>query len=78
MRNCEMCRLHPYNSTAFNEWQKDVKAPAIPAVRNFYMKLLRLGVKTVFLSGSQEEFREFKERNMKNIGYHKWELMILK
>ncbi|CAO2814746.1 unnamed protein product [Amaranthus hypochondriacus] len=70
--------VHPYNSTAFNEWQKEMKSPAIPAVRNFYKKLLRLGVKPVFLSGSQEDFREFKERNMKNIGYHKWELMILK
>ncbi|KMT01757.1 hypothetical protein BVRB_9g212060 [Beta vulgaris subsp. vulgaris] len=69
---------NPYNATAFDEWQKEMKSPAIPSVLSFYKKLVRYGVKIVFLSGSHEEFRQFKERNMKNIGYTKWDMMILK
>ncbi|XP_021765286.1 acid phosphatase 1-like [Chenopodium quinoa] len=70
--------IYPYNASAFYEWQKEAIAPAIPAVLSFYNKLVRLGVKVVFLSGAQAELREPKERNMKNIGYHTWEKMILK
>ncbi|XP_021765370.1 acid phosphatase 1-like [Chenopodium quinoa] len=70
--------VQPYNATSFDEWQKEARAPAIPAVLSFYKKLVRLGIKIVFLSGAHEEFREPKERNMKNIGYYKWEKMILK
>ncbi|KAL2927827.1 Acid phosphatase 1 [Bienertia sinuspersici] len=69
---------NPYNATAFDEWQKEEKAPAIPAVLSFYKKLMRLGVKIVFLTGAHEEFRESKERNMKNIGYKNWDMMIMK
>lgn len=71
-------RATPYNAAAFNLWQGEAKAPAIPSVLKLYKRLLQLGIKVVFLSGTPEVYREPKERNMRNIGYDTWELMILK
>ncbi|XP_074285677.1 acid phosphatase 1-like [Silene latifolia] len=68
----------PFNETKFNQWQVQASAPAIQSVLDLYKRLLKLDVKVVFLTGAKEEFREFKARNMKNVGYHRWLKMILK
>ncbi|XP_074285680.1 acid phosphatase 1-like [Silene latifolia] len=68
----------PYNATSFNEWQVEASAPPIKSVLNLYNRLLELGVKVVFLTGADEEYKRFKIRNMKNIGYKKWLKMIFK
>lgn len=54
------------------------KAPAIPAALRLYNTLISLKIKVVFLSGTLEVFREVRMRNLKKVGYHTWEKLILK
>lgn len=54
------------------------KAPAIPAALRLYNTLISLKIKVVFLSGTLEVFREVRIRNLKKVGYHTWEKLILK
>ncbi|XP_022854711.1 acid phosphatase 1-like [Olea europaea var. sylvestris] len=68
----------PYNDTKFNEWVADGKAPAVPGALRLYETLLSLGFKIVFLSGTKEQFREVRTANLKAVGYHTWEKLILK
>ncbi|CAI9779985.1 unnamed protein product [Fraxinus pennsylvanica] len=71
-------RAIPYNSTKFNEWVAEAKAPAVPGALRLYRTLLSLGFKIVFLSGTKEQFREVRIANLKAVGYHTWEKLILK
>ncbi|KAJ0006729.1 hypothetical protein Pint_29575 [Pistacia integerrima] len=41
------------------------------------MKLLSLGIKVVFLTVRAEELRKVTATNLKNVGYHTWEQLIL-
>ncbi|KAA8540333.1 hypothetical protein F0562_024748 [Nyssa sinensis] len=68
----------PYNNTAFNAWVAEGKAPVIPGSLMLYNKLLSLGFKIVFLSGTRETYREVRISNLKKVGYHAWEKLILK
>lgn len=68
----------PYNDTKFNEWVAEGVAPAVPGVLRLYKTLLSLGVKPVFISGTKEVFRQVRISNLKNVGYRKWEKLILK
>ncbi|KAH7565338.1 hypothetical protein JRO89_XS09G0190300 [Xanthoceras sorbifolium] len=68
----------PYNSTAFNEWVEEGKAPALPESLALYKNLLSLGIKIVFLTGRLEDQRNATAANLKNVGYHTWEKLILK
>lgn len=68
----------PFNATLFNAWVRKGKAPAIPSVLKLYKRLLQLGVKIVFLTGGDATLKAPRERNMRNIGYHTWEFMIMK
>ncbi|CAB4303000.1 unnamed protein product [Prunus armeniaca] len=40
-------------------------------------KLLKLGVKVVFITGRGEDQRNVKTTNLKNVGYHTWEKLVL-
>ncbi|XP_022863346.1 acid phosphatase 1-like [Olea europaea var. sylvestris] len=68
----------PYNSSRFNEWVAEAKAPAVPGALRLYGTLLSLGFKVVFLTGSREHVREARIANLKAVGYHTWEKLILK
>ncbi|KAI9159687.1 hypothetical protein LWI28_000937 [Acer negundo] len=68
----------PYNSTLFNEWVKEGKAPALPESLKLYKNLLSLGIKVVFLTGRREHTRNSTATNLKEAGYHTWEKLILK
>ncbi|XP_073066094.1 acid phosphatase 1-like [Primulina eburnea] len=68
----------PYNDTKFNEWVAEGVAPAIPAVRYLYNKLLTIGIKNVFLSGTNARFKEVRISNLHKVGYRSWEKIILK
>ncbi|KAG8380036.1 hypothetical protein BUALT_Bualt07G0151800 [Buddleja alternifolia] len=68
----------PYNDTAFNEWVAEGAAPAIPAIRRLYKKLLSLGVKTIFLTGTAERFKDIRIANLNKAGYKDWDKLILR
>ncbi|XP_027167749.1 acid phosphatase 1-like [Coffea eugenioides] len=68
----------PYNDTKFNAWVAEGVAPAVPGVLRLYKTLLSLGIKPVFISGTKEVYREVRISNLKNVGYRKWEKLILK
>ncbi|KAM1359617.1 acid phosphatase 1-like [Malus sylvestris] len=67
-----------YNSTSFNEWVLEGTAPALPESLQLYKKLLKLGVKVVFITGRGEDQRSVTITNLKNVGYHTWEKLVLK
>ncbi|KZV46536.1 acid phosphatase 1-like [Dorcoceras hygrometricum] len=68
----------PYNATKFNEWVAEGTAPAIPAVRYLYNKLVSLGFKNVILSGTNARFQDVRAANLHKAGYRSWERLILK
>ncbi|GKA18654.1 acid phosphatase, class B-like protein [Tanacetum coccineum] len=68
----------PYNSTAFEAWVAEAKAPAVPGSLKLYKRLVRLGLKIVFLTGSQVYQTEPRTKNLKDVGYTTWEKLILK
>ncbi|MGJ2483459.1 HAD family acid phosphatase, partial [Salmonella enterica subsp. enterica serovar Paratyphi A] len=59
-----------YNSTSFNEWIEEGRAPPVPAVLKLYQKLLSLGFKTVIISGTSEKYINVRISNLKLAGYH--------
>ncbi|VVA18604.1 PREDICTED: acid phosphatase [Prunus dulcis] len=67
-----------YNSTAFNTWVLEGTAPVLPESLKLYKKLLKLGVKVVFITGRGEDQRNVTTSNLKNVGYHTWEKLVLK
>ncbi|KAG8473712.1 hypothetical protein CXB51_035562 [Gossypium anomalum] len=74
----EIFRAEPYNATLFDEWVMEGAAPALPESLWLYNKLLSLGIKVVFLTGRQESQRNTTASNLKNVGYHTWDKLILK
>ncbi|CAN4100128.1 unnamed protein product [Withania somnifera] len=68
----------PYNSTKFNEWVAEGKAPAIPSILRLYNIVLSLGIKPVFITGTHENFREVRIANLKKVGYTNWAKLVLK
>ncbi|CAA3023292.1 Hypothetical predicted protein [Olea europaea subsp. europaea] len=68
----------PYNKTSFNEWIAEGKLPAVPGALRLYKTLLRLGFKIFFLTGVEEEYRKARVANLKAVGYHTWEKLILR
>ncbi|XP_034695463.1 acid phosphatase 1-like [Vitis riparia] len=67
-----------FNSTSFNEWVMKGKAPALPESLKLYNKLVSLGIKIVFLTGKGEDERNVTVANLKKVGYHTWEKLILR
>ncbi|XP_077217529.1 acid phosphatase 1-like [Tasmannia lanceolata] len=70
--------VETYNSTSINEWVYLGKAPALPESLKLYKKLVSLGFKIIFLTGRGEAQRNITVSNLKNVGYHTWERLILK
>jgi predicted secreted acid phosphatase len=70
--------VEPYDSTSFNQWVLTGKAPALPESLKLYEKLLSLKVKVVFITGRSEDQRNVTTTNLKHVGYHTWEKLILK
>ncbi|XP_030526455.1 acid phosphatase 1-like [Rhodamnia argentea] len=70
--------VEPYNSTQFDEWVMTGEAPALPETLKLYRELLKLGIKPIFLTGRSEDQRKITTTNLRNAGYHKWEMLILK
>ncbi|KAK8479041.1 hypothetical protein V6N13_078029 [Hibiscus sabdariffa] len=68
----------PYDATSFNKWVLEGKAPALPESLKLYQKLLSLGIKVVFLTGRPEDQRNVTSSNLRQVGYHTWEKLILK
>ncbi|GJY73726.1 acid phosphatase, class B-like protein [Tanacetum coccineum] len=68
----------PYNGTAFNAWVEEAAGPAIPGTLKLYKRLIKLGFKIVFLTGTEAAYAEARTKNMKAIGYTKWEKLIYK
>ncbi|CAI9281063.1 unnamed protein product [Lactuca saligna] len=68
----------PFNSTAFNAWVVEATAPAIPGSLKLYKNLLKLGLKIVFLTGSEDIYMEARVKNLKAVGYTTWEKLIMK
>lgn len=56
----------------------EATAPAIPGSLKLYKKLLKLGLKIVFLTGSEEIYMEARVKNLKAVGYTTWEKLIMK
>ncbi|KAJ0977435.1 hypothetical protein J5N97_012909 [Dioscorea zingiberensis] len=70
--------VEPYNATSFNAWVGKSMAPALPESLKLYEKLLSLGIKIIFLTGRSEDSREATSWNLKRVGYHTWEKLILR
>ncbi|KAL8458409.1 hypothetical protein ACS0TY_035238 [Phlomoides rotata] len=66
----------PYNDTTFNEWVAEGAAPPVPAIRRLYKTVLSLGFKTVFLTGTEERFKDIRIINLNKAGYYNWEKLF--
>nr|ANW46532.1 phosphatase 1 [Andrographis paniculata] len=67
-----------FNRTAFNDYIKEGKMPAVPAIKELYNEAQKKGFKVVILSGTSEDLREVLEANLKKAGFENWEKFILK
>ncbi|KAI3411533.1 uncharacterized protein J3R85_017827 [Psidium guajava] len=70
--------VEPYNSTQFNEWVMTGEAPALPETLKPYREVLKLGIKPIFLTGRSKDQRKITSAHLRNAGFHKWEMLILK
>ncbi|XP_009776612.1 acid phosphatase 1-like [Nicotiana tabacum] len=68
----------PFNSTKFNAWVAEGKAPAIPSILGVYKTVLSLGIKPVFITGTRESFKQVRITNLKKAGYSNWAKLVLK
>ncbi|KAK3220660.1 hypothetical protein Dsin_014630 [Dipteronia sinensis] len=74
----EIFRTEPFNATIFNEWVMEGKGLALQENLKLYKKLLSLGIKIVFLTGRTEDQRSVTATNLKKVGFHTWEKLVLK
>nr|XP_043618292.1 acid phosphatase 1-like [Erigeron canadensis] len=68
----------PYNATAFNAWVMEAEAPAVPGSLKLYKRLVKMGFKIVFLTGSGVAYTDVRTKNLRAVGYTTWEKLILK
>ncbi|XP_076907301.1 acid phosphatase 1-like [Bidens hawaiensis] len=68
----------PMYWTKFSQWAEKNVAPAIPGSLKLYKKLVNLGFKIVFITGSREASRQPRIRNLKAVGYTQWMKLILR
>lgn len=71
-------RVEPYNATTSNKWVNEGEAPALPESMRLYKKLLSLKFKVVFLTGRPESQRNVTANNLKKVGYHTLEKLLLR
>ncbi|XP_059303168.1 acid phosphatase 1-like isoform X2 [Lycium ferocissimum] len=62
----------------YESWIKEGKSPAVPGVLNLYKTLLDLGIKPIFITDTEEEFRQVRMTNLKKAGYNSWFKFICK
>ncbi|MDB6167869.1 MAG: acid phosphatase [Verrucomicrobia bacterium] len=67
-----------YNAVTWNAWVADGKAPAIPAVRDLYLRARALKVEIIFITGRHERHRAGTEKNLRAIGCGDYTRLILK
>ncbi|CAL5361283.1 unnamed protein product [Camellia sinensis] len=70
--------VEPYNATIYNKWANEGEAPALPESLRLYKKLLSLKFKVVFLTGRPESQRNVTANNLKKVGYHTLEKLLLR
>ena len=58
------------------EWNSEMKAPAIEAVKNLYDYLLARGFKIIFLTGRNYPEYEVTYKNLKQAGYTQFDTLI--
>lgn len=71
-------RTKIFDVTALINYLAQGISPALPESLKLYRRLLRLGFKIVLLTGRMEPSRNLTESNLKNVGYHSWEKLILR
>lgn len=71
-------RTEIFDVTALIKYLAQGISPALPESLKLYRRLLRLGFRIVLLTGRMESSRNFTESNLKNVGYHTWEKLILR
>jgi acid phosphatase len=58
------------------EWNKDLKAPAIPQTKEFFNFLIEKGFKVIFLTGRNFNEYEVTYKNLKQAGYNNFDTLI--
>jgi predicted secreted acid phosphatase len=58
------------------KWNQDLKAPAIPQVKDLYEYLLNKGVNIIFLTGRNYTEYEITYKNLTQAGYTKFDTVI--
>lgn len=58
------------------KWNQELKAPAIPQVKDLYEYLLKKGVKIIFLTGRNYTEYEVTYKNLIQAGYTKFDTLI--
>lgn len=71
-------RTEIFDVTALINYLAQGISLALPESLKLYRRLLPLGFKIVLLTGRMEPSRNFTESNLKNVGYHSWEKLILR
>jgi acid phosphatase len=58
------------------KWNQELKAPAIPQVKDLYEYLLKKGIKIIFLTGRNYTEYEVTYKNLIQAGYTKFDTLI--
>jgi acid phosphatase len=67
-----------YDQARWDNWVNEGRAPAIPEVKEFYDFLISKNIKVIFLTGRKNSQFDPTYRNLKNVGYIKFDTLILK
>ncbi|KAI4974075.1 hypothetical protein ZWY2020_042159 [Hordeum vulgare] len=68
----------PYNATSFDAYVLEGSAPALPETKRLYYKLLKVGIKPVFITGRTEDKRAVTVGNLRSQGFSGWMNLTLK
>ncbi|MFA7229425.1 MAG: HAD family acid phosphatase [Melioribacteraceae bacterium] len=67
-----------YIHKSWKDWQQKSGAPAIQSVKRLYDYLISKSTHIVFLTGRDSEEREATERNLRHLGYNKFDTLIVR
>jgi acid phosphatase len=67
-----------FNATSFNAYVLEGSAPVLPETKRLYNKLLKIGVKPLFLTGRTEDQRAITVANLRSQGISGWKDLLLK
>nr|CAB71336.2 putative acid phosphatase [Hordeum vulgare subsp. vulgare]CAF31501.1 putative acid phosphatase [Hordeum vulgare subsp. vulgare] len=68
----------PYNATSFDAYVMEGSAPVLPETKRLYYKLLKVGIKPVFITGRTEDKRAVTVGNLRSQGFSGWMSLTLK